>query len=111
MNQPLREHYAKVLNEWVDHYVSKSTTKSKAREGYLIEEQIQLRIAKAVEEDRRQRDTNDWGGGFGQPTAEEQYAFTLKRMRDEAVEAARELKNNLEMQEYIREITKNDVGA
>ena len=106
-----KEHCAKVLLEWVEHHVKKAEQRSKYADANLTEERIQLRIAKALEEERNRRDQNDWNGGFGQPTAEQQYAETLKRMEEESKTASQELQNNRDMLAYIKEITKNDVVA
>lgn len=106
-----KEHCAKVLLEWVNHYVKKAEERHKRAEANMSEEYIQLRISKALEEDRKRREQNDWGGGFGQPDAEQQHAASIKRAQDECADALQDLQNNRDMLAYITEVTKGHVGS
>lgn len=100
-----KEHCARVLNEWAAYYVKNAEVRSRRAESNLNEEYIQLRIAKAVEEERHRHDPYEGVGGFGEPTAEQRFEETLKRMKLEAETASRELQNNRDMVEYIKSIT------
>jgi hypothetical protein len=100
-----KEHMNKVLNDWAAYYVKLATIRSSRCEANLKEEQIRLRVAKAVEDDRNRRNQDDWSGGFGEPTTDQAFEETLKRATADAAEANRVLQNNLEMAEYIKLIT------
>jgi hypothetical protein len=104
MKNLTKEHCAKVLNDWAAHHVKNAEKRYVVAQSALQEERVQLRIANAVEEERKRTDYY-YGTGWGEPTPEQRFAETMKRVENECNEAARVLQNNKDMQEYVREIT------
>ena len=105
-----KQHCAKVLNQWAAHHVKTAQKRCDDAIAREMEENIQLRIASAVAEERKRADPY-YGMGWGEPTVEQRFEETSKRVREEASEAYRILQNNKEFQVYIAEITKNDLGT
>lgn len=105
-----KQHCADVLNRWAAHHVKTAQKRCDEVIARETEENVQRRIASAVEEERKRADPY-YGVGWGEPTVEQRFDETSKRVREEASKAYRILQNNKEFQVYIAEITKNDLGT
>ena len=98
------DHCAKTLLRWGQHFVKRAEEDLARATARRTEEEIQLRIAKAIEEERQRTDPY-YGVGWGAPTPEQRHEETLKRASLEEAEASRVLSNNREMLAYIERIT------
>jgi hypothetical protein len=103
-----REHCAKVLLEWSEHYLKQAQKELDFAQMRLSEENIRLRIAQAVEAERLRNDP-DWGGGFGRPTAEQLFDESVKNLTLDLEKKARILNNNADVLEYIRDVVAKDI--
>lgn len=102
-------HCAKVLIEWAEHFVKQSQRAYDVIEAELVEESIQLRIAKDVEAERDRYDP-DRHLGFGVPTPEQRFMEELNRLKLSANEKFRALENNRRMLEYIKQKVSDDIS-
>lgn len=98
------DHCAKTLLRWGEHYVKRAEDDLARASARRTEEAVQLRVAKAVEEERQRADPY-YGVGFGAPTAEQQHEEILKRASLDETEASRVLLNNQTMLLYIKRVT------
>ena len=101
------EHCAGVLLRWARHYANRAQADYDSANALLTSETARLATATALYEERQKRElaSGDWTGGFGEPTPEQREREWMDGLQVRVQEAARVLRNNQDMLQYIVRLT------